>query len=460
MLIYTCTFLSNNIIMSISTLQTISPGPMRRRSGPKAIVYIIPAIIIALLLVFFGRPIIESIGKIGGKSAISVDVSSGRAEISVNDEFLGVTPYESQEIKPGTNKITVRSTNRQYETTIKFLSNNDKYIHKVGVFRDLGISDLFSSGQDLWFDEDDTDTVLRIISDPGGATVYIDNTEIGKTPFTSSKLTEGDYDLRIEQVGYEEQRARIRIQRGYTSNVSVKLFPMPVPSRVSVFEGSADLFDISTDNNQISADPGSWVKGAVYWNQTRGINLEGIGVNKELVFDYYLDYNGNIYDHLGDLAETEEEIEELKGAVRGAYLGRVSDGAGITEMAREGLSNFKGLRMNATDEMVEILPTGLGWLRVRSDPSTNGTEVTKVDVGEQFPVLEERTGWVKIIVSDEVEGWVSSTYTKKVEPEEDVLGILTKKSDDKEKMLEIPEDELERDGTEDTLDTDSTADTI
>lgn len=430
------------IFMSISTLQTIQTRPTGRNTGGKNIFFIIPAIVIAAILIFFGGNLIGAFGELGGKSAITVDVTNGRAEIFINDENLGVTPYESQEIKPGTNKVTIKSSNRKYETTIDFLSNNDKYIHKVGVFRDLGISDLFSAGQDLWFDEDTTDTVLRIISNPSGASVFIDNTEIGKTPFTSSKLSEGDYDLRVERVGFEPQKARIRIQKGYTSNISVKLFPMPVPSRVSTFDESDELYDISSDNNAILADTATWVKGVVYWNQTRGINLEGVGLNKELVFDYFLDYKGNIFNALGEAAATAEDLEELKEATRGAYMGRVSDGIGLSEAAKTALNEFKGVKIEEAEDLVEILPTGLGWLRVRSDPTTSGTEVAKVDVGKQFPLLEEGKGWVKIIVDSKTEGWISSTYAEIITAEEQVQGAMDSK-------VETSED-VETDGTEDT----------
>jgi len=378
MIIYLCNFLPSIIGMSISTLQTIDRRPKKLKLS-NIIIYI-TAILIALLLVFFGKSIYTYIKGLSGKSAISVDVSHSRAEVFINDESIGVTPVESEEIKPGTNKVTLKSSSRQYETTINFLSNNDKYIHKVGIFRDLGVSDLFSSGQDLWFDESTSEVVLRIISEPPGASVYIDNTEIGKTPFTSSKLTEGDYDLRVENVGFESEKARIRIQKGYTSNVAVKLFPMPVPSEVSRFEGSDNLFDISSDNNQIVSDTETWAKSVIYWNQTRGINLEGVGLNKELVFDYYLDYKGGIYNARGDLVTDPEELEELQSAERGAYLGRISDGEGLTEMAKDTLKSFKALPTGNDEAKVRILPTGTGWLRVRSEPST-GSRRSGICVG-------------------------------------------------------------------------------
>lgn len=430
--------------MSISTLQTIDPKPGKRFRLSNIIIYI-TAILIALLLVFFGKNIFLYLRGLGGKSAISADVSYGRAEVFINDESLGVTPVESEEIKPGANKVTLRSSSRQYETTVNFLPNTERYIHNVGIFRDLGISDLFSGGQDLWFDESTSEVVLRIISDPPGASVYIDNTEIGKTPFTSSRLTEGDYDLRVENVGYEPQTTRIRIQKGYTSNVSVKLFPMPVPSTVNVFEGSDNLYNLSSNNNQIASDTQTWAKAVIYWNQTRGVNLEGVGVNKELVFDYYLDYKGDIYDDMGNLVTEDGAFDELRDSERGAYLGRVSDGEGLTEMARESLESFRSVPTPEDQETrVRILPTGLGWLRVREQPSTGSLEIARVDVGQEYTLLEDGEDWVRIKVSDTVEGWVSKTYTETISPQE------------------IPETEPEPEPAAeptDTMETDTTADT-
>ena len=54
--------------------------------------------------------------------------------------------------------------------------------------------------------------------------------------------------------------------------------------------------------------------------------------------------------------------------------------------------------------------TGWGWLRVRDDASLNGKEVTRVNVGETFPILEEKGDWAKIEVSETVRGWVSKAY--------------------------------------------------
>lgn len=55
-----------------------------------------------------------------------------------------------------------------------------------------------------------------------------------------------------------------------------------------------------------------------------------------------------------------------------------------------------------------VTETPTGWLRVRTSPS--GSEVSKVDVGKTFPVLETAGAWMKIRIDDVTEGWVSAKY--------------------------------------------------
>jgi len=71
---------------------------------------------------------------------------------------------------------------------------------------------------------------------------------------------------------------------------------------------------------------------------------------------------------------------------------------------------------------VEILETGTGFLRVRSEPSTLSSEVGRVNPGETYVVLEsdDQTGWYRIEIPSEsedggaVQGWVSNQYAKEV----------------------------------------------
>ncbi|MFZ2663842.1 MAG: PEGA domain-containing protein [Patescibacteria group bacterium] len=387
--------------MAVSTIRNDN------KSFSTALIYFLGILGVALV-VFFGGEVIKYLGGFGGKAGLTVEVVNGEATVLVNNKEVGKTPFESKSIKSGTNTVTVKSSSQQYQTTIKFLPSKKGQAFGVGIVRDLGVSDVFSSGQEFWFDKDNPNDTLRIVSDPSGAAVSIDGTEIGKTPFSSSSIAAGDYELKISLSGYETQTARVNIQKGYTLNGSIKLFPYPVSSNVKAFEGSAGLYDASSDNTALTSDTPSWVKGILYWNKTRGINIDDVGLNKENVFDYFIDYSGNIYNSEGTLVQTKEDFDNLKDIKKGVYLGRLSDGAGLTKEAKDALNTLSALGISS--KTAKVLDTPTGWLRVRSDSSLNGTEISRVTSGNSYTVIEEKTDWVKIKVSDTVEGWVSSAY--------------------------------------------------
>lgn len=376
-----------------------------------ALIYFLGVLGVALT-VFFGGELIRNLTGLGTKSALMVNVENGSAQVLVNDEVIGDTPLESANIKPGTNIVTVRNETRQYQTEIKFLPSKKETVYTVGIVRDLGVSDTFSSGQELWFDNEGSENTIRVISEPSGSTVYIDGSEVGKTPFSSAAITNGDYELKISHEGYESTSTRINVQKGYTLNISVKLFPYPVTPIVAMFEGSDGLYDISINNPTVTSDTQAWVKGIIYWNTTRGINIDNVGLNKEKVFDYFIDYKGGIYDINGRIVVTDEDFGRLKDLKRGAYLGMTSLGEGLTTEAKNALEKLSswGVETVVSTKTATIKTTPLGWLRVRENPSLNATELTRVNTGNTYNVLEEGNGWVKIKVSNTMDGWVSSTY--------------------------------------------------
>lgn len=383
----------------------IVPTFKPQRSLPVTTIAIYALAIVGIgLLVYFGGSIIKNFGNLRGKSALSVNTLYGSAEVYVNNEFLGATPIESVDAKAGESKVTVKSTDITYEVTLDFIPDT-----QVVINRDLGVSDALSSGQNFWIEKDETGTVLSIISDPSDTKVYIDNTEVGRTPYSADNLSEGEYNLKLEKNGYELQEARIKIQKGYKLNVSVKLFPAVTPAKVELLEGSTNLYDINSGDSMVTSDTSSWVKGIIYWNRTRGINLQGSGVNKELVFSYFIDYNGKVYDREGK--ETDPSKLKLESGVKGAYL-RKSSEAGLSDAAKTAAGLIGTV---STGKKAKIIETGTGWLRVRDAAGLSGEEVGKVDVGKEYALLEEGTGWVKIKVSAELEGWVSSTYVEIIE---------------------------------------------
>lgn len=365
-----------------------------------------------LAAVYFGIGFARSYLDLGGTSSLSADVFFGEGGVYVDDELLGAFPYTSEQIKSGEHKVTLKGNGVEYDVTLDFAPNSE-----VVIKRDLGVSQVFSAGQNFWFEKDKTDAVLNVISEPNGADVYIDGTKVGNTPYSSNDLTVGDYDLRVEANGYEAQSARIEITKNHKLNASFSLFPVPVPSSISLLEDSDKLYDVFSDSTVVTSNTNDWVEAIIYWNETRGLNVSNVGLNKDPFFDFYLDYNGNVYTANGNKVAV-DGASFVADAEKGAYLRRLQDGPGLTESAK---NTFVALGQSAGsgDRMATILETGLGWLRVRDNPSLEGEEITRVDVGQEYVVLEEQGEWVKLQVSDEVEGWVSGTYVSIEEPADD-----------------------------------------
>lgn len=74
---------------------------------------------------------------------------------------------------------------------------------------------------------------------------------------------------------------------------------------------------------------------------------------------------------------------------------------------------------------VKILPTGTGFLRVRSEPSTLGEEIARVDPGGEYVLIntDEKTGWFEIEYKEGEDGlpaptgWISNQYAERLDQE-------------------------------------------
>lgn len=67
---------------------------------------------------------------------------------------------------------------------------------------------------------------------------------------------------------------------------------------------------------------------------------------------------------------------------------------------------------NQVQELVEILQTPTGFLRVRQQPNTASNEVAEIHPGDKFVFLarDDKTGWFQIQLDATSSGWISNTY--------------------------------------------------
>ncbi|MDP2874178.1 MAG: PEGA domain-containing protein [bacterium] len=355
--------------------------------------------------------------------------------VFINNQHVGQTPYYTETLKAGEVAVKLTNGSASYETKLRLTPSTLSVINW-----DLGIGNSnFSTGEIVWLEKSSSGTMLSVVSEPAGAGVHVDGNEIGTTPYLGG-IAEGEHSVEIYKEGFELRRLRLKAQKDYKLNLYGRLFLSPYPKGGSAMEPLAEVTfkNLSSDNPLLYSDPSNWAKALGYWVKTRKTDGED-------QFVYFLDYDGNLYDPAG--VKLSEVKEKPQGAV--AYLGRVQDG-GMSEAAKNKMKELTGLVPNETPPekpttpvtpstpstapptttpptttppgttggtWVEVIETGTGWLRVRSEPvidGTNANEITKVNVGEKFQLLEEQSGWMKIKLTDGKVGWASATFLKKI----------------------------------------------
>lgn len=75
---------------------------------------------------------------------------------------------------------------------------------------------------------------VSITSEPSGATVWMNDVEVGRTPVEAAFLYYGSYDVRVELAGYEPLRTKARARTPLYEYMPVDLAANAVPGAESV----------------------------------------------------------------------------------------------------------------------------------------------------------------------------------------------------------------------------------
>ena len=140
-----------------------------------------------------------------GKAALRVDTVYGKSAVVVNGKDSGETPFYNEQGKSGDLEIKINGEKNSYTTIIKPAAGTT-----AALKRDLGVSDIFSSGQNVWFTKiGGKDSAVNVLSrDVDEVSVIVDGVEVGKTPvrfLTKSLLNqnqENKYSLVFKKDGY------------------------------------------------------------------------------------------------------------------------------------------------------------------------------------------------------------------------------------------------------------------
>jgi hypothetical protein len=246
------------------------------------------------------------------------------------------------------------------------------------------------------------------------ASVFIDSEQVGRTPYRST-LKSGEITIRLVPESFETPLAPYETKVNLVSGIeTVVTYEFAETQDLSA--GDVLSFEkVSKDETSIAVitDPES--AQVLIDGQVRGFapfktsTLVPGEHSLTLVSTGYLDRTINIK------------------AEKGYKLTVISKLApDLTAPAEEVLSEIAPMEEEVEEEVVEmvkILPTGVGFLRVREEPSTLGEEIARVEPGETYKLIstDEDTGWYEIEfeeATDDTEtktGWISNQYAELVE---------------------------------------------
>ncbi|MCK9378515.1 MAG: SH3 domain-containing protein [Candidatus Moranbacteria bacterium] len=105
-----------------------------------------------------------------------------------------------------------------------------------------------------------------------------------------------------------------------------------------------------------------------------------------------------------DINEKEKKVSEIVKAIDEDAQKKAKFNQEITQNTNTDIDSAK--------EKLKIKDTEIGWLNVRSEPSKEGSVVTKVYPTEEYVYIDKKNGWYDILLEDGKSGWIFGEYAE------------------------------------------------
>lgn len=303
----------------------------------------------------------------GKKAALQVN-SEPQANVFLNGNHVGQTPFYDENLKTGEYMIKIQSNEYPSQPWEASVSLNPKAVTVVR--RNFGATADTSSNYIIQMESlaDEKATEIAIVTIPDNVIVKLDNQPEGFSPISLKDISEGDHSIILGAPSYKDEQINLNVRAGFKMIISASLartqvLPEPLESREAT--SSADLRNSDSGTDEATASS----------------RLQTTGTPKP--------------------PPSKSPIPTLSKSPSPIITPKPSSSTGVIP----------------SKPYVEILETGTGWLRVRSAPNGNAdNEVARVDVGDTFPfVVDNEEGWFKIEYEAGSEGWIAARYGKLVE---------------------------------------------
>jgi len=257
---------------------------------------------------------------------------------------------------------------------------------------------------------------LQISTTPT-ATVFLDGTQAGITPYFDDKIKAGEHTVKLVP---ESTEGNLTSWEGKVNLLPGILTSIKRTFAVNEAESSSEMITLEKAGrkDQSSLAVISIPDQAVVKLNGEPKGFTPLSLEDLAPADYQITISSSGYEEktvsahtIGGyklivnvkLAQTMEGIEEATPS-------------GATEEEAETTPTPKAQATPPAKPYVKVKDTPTGFLRVRMGPSTSATETAQIKPGEMYPYLDEEKldtsggKWLKIEYKKDEEGWVSGVY--------------------------------------------------
>lgn len=285
----------------------------------------------------------------------------------------------------------------------------------------VGVAVALFFGKSLFYP---SSAALQISSSPE-ARVFLNGEEVGETPFYSATLKSGTYTLKLEPLDSQSQAQSWEQEIDLPANIMTSVDRQlaqggrdasgRILSLEKIGEKNSSSLEIIVDPDQATV----FVNGESKGFSPYGEDLPEDKYQLRIASSGYAEQTFEVKTVAGYRLHILVKLarQEPEGVIEGTQSATPEEDQ---EESQEQEGDAEEEEGETADEessktekpYVEILETPTGWLRVRSEPSTAGEEVAKVEPGETYPYLDEDNGWYEIEYEAGESGWISSVYGK------------------------------------------------
>lgn len=258
---------------------------------------------------------------------------------------------------------------------------------------------------------------VKIVSSPE-ANVFLETVNIGKTPY-DDKMRVGEYLIKLipnkEATATASWQGKVVVHKNAVTYINRELGVSDIYSAgeiLTIIKASTKQQAPDSGEVQVETDP---VGALVYLdNDEKGVAPLLLQEVPKGAHDLSIYMPGFFRRTIKINVESDHQ---LKAVIKLALDAEAQKELQATSSAKVQVATPSAIIKDdeaRTTPTIVIKETPTGWLRVRYEPTLTASEAARVNPGEKYSLLEERTGWIKIPYAEGQEGWIASQYAEKV----------------------------------------------